>query len=426
MNRIRFPALVSFLIISIYPQVGLGQPGRAEKIDLLVREFAKAKQFSGVVLASENGTVIYEKSFGFANADYKIPCQLNTRIGIASITKLMTIVILNRLIEDGKISPDDKLAKYIPDFPGGDKITIEMLSRHRSGIPHRVMPPEAESISHTTAEFVEKVKQVPLAFEPGTQRLYSSAGYAMLARVFEIASGKSYAHLLQDYVFAPAGMKDSLDFDSETIMERRAQDYLLGPNGYINAPLKDYSFLVGAGSVFSTAADVHRFAQAILYGKYGEQTKNFLIDETTLSGSGSTNGHRAYFEIEREKKYGSVMLSNLASGAFDMIVEGLREILQGKKLSRKNIPAPKIIPDPNEDLTEFFGRYKRSGSGSEFVVLLKKDFLHAGDIRLYPIKKDCFFDYKYFGEVCFLRDKSAKIKEIRWASPGIESIWVKQ
>lgn len=97
--------------------------------------FATAKQFSGVVLASENGKVIYEKAFGVANADYKIPNQLNTRIGIASITKYMTGVILNRLIETKQVALADPLNKYIPDFPNGDKITIEMLARHRSGIP---------------------------------------------------------------------------------------------------------------------------------------------------------------------------------------------------------------------------------------------------------------------------------------------------
>src|SRR5262245_46528853 len=240
------------LLLLFCPQVGLTQGEKARKLDELITQFAKGDQFSGVVLASEDGKVIYEKAFGLANADYKIPNALNTRIGIASITKLMTSVILNRLVEANKISPADKLSKYIPDFPNGDKITIEMLARHRSGIPHRVMPPEAESVTYTSAEFVEKVKQAKLAFEPGTSRLYSSAGYAVLARVLEIVSGKTYSQLLQEFVFTPAAMTDSVDFVGDEIIERRAQDYYLSPNGPVNVPLKNYSFLVGAGSVFST------------------------------------------------------------------------------------------------------------------------------------------------------------------------------
>ncbi len=162
-------------LLLLFAQPAFAQSSTSEKIasksrqiDALIKPFAAANQFSGVVLASENGKVIYEKAFGMANADYKIPNQVNTRIGIASITKYMTTVILTRLIESHKVALADKLGKYIPDFPNGDKITIEMLARHRSGIPHRVMPPEMESVAYTPAEFVEKVKQAKLQFEPGS------------------------------------------------------------------------------------------------------------------------------------------------------------------------------------------------------------------------------------------------------------------
>jgi CubicO group peptidase (beta-lactamase class C family) len=368
--------------------------------------------------------VIYEKAFGLANADFKIPNQLNTRIGIASITKYMTSVILTRLIESNKITLADKLNKYIPDFPNGDKITIEMLARHRSGIPHRVMPPEAESLAYTSAEFAEKVKQAKLAFEPGTGSLYSSAGYAVLARVLEIVSGKNYSQLLQEYVFTPAGMTDSVDFDGDAIMERRAQDYYLSPNGLINVPLKNYSFLVGAGSIFGTARDVYRFGEAGLDGKYGEGVKASLLGQTTFSGSGSTNGHRSYFEIARDKKYGYVILANSA-GVFDLISQGLLEILQGKEATVKSFTIPKIIPNPNKNLAEFLGHYKRS-DGGETDIVIRNGFLYSSDIKLYPTKADCFFEYRFFGEVCFIRDESAKIKEIKWKGYNFGLTWVRQ
>jgi CubicO group peptidase (beta-lactamase class C family) len=352
MNKTRHFIFPLCLFLSLLSQAVFAQSDKARKIDEFIKPFAEANQFYGVVLASENGKVIYEKPFGLANADYKIPNQVNTRIGIASITKYMTSVILSRLVESNKISLADKLSKYIPDFPSGDKITIEMLARHRSGILHRVMPSEAETLAYSAADFVEKAKQAKLAFEPGTNRLYSSGGYAVLARVLEIVSGKTYSQLLQEFVFTPAGMTDSVNFEGDAIMERRAQDYYLSPNGMVNVPLKNYSFLVGAGSVFGTARDVYRFGEAVLDGKYGESVKTSLVGEANLSGSGSTNGHRAYFEIAKDKKYGYVIVSN-SSGAFDLVSQGLTEILQGKSVTVKPLVIPKIVPTPNKNLTEF-------------------------------------------------------------------------
>lgn len=424
MIKLRRAIFASCLLLSLLSSTAVSQTDKAKKIDELIARFAAAQQFSGVVLASEDGKVIYEKAFGLANADYKIPNQLNTRIGIASINKYMTLVVLNRLIEAGKVAPDDKLTKYISDFPAGDKITIDMLARHRSGIPHRVMPPEAESLAYTAEEFVQKVKLAKLAFEPGASRLYSSAGFAVLARVLEIASGKPFPQLLQEYVFAPAGMTDSVDFEGDAIIERRAQDYYLSPSGLVNVPLKNYSFLVGAGSVYSTARDVYRFADAVLDGKYGEANKTALVRDSIFSGSGSTNGHRAYFEIARDKKYGYVILSNLA-GVFDMIAEGVEEILQGREPKVTSFTVPKILSSPGKGLADYLGHYKRS-DGSETEVVLRNGFLHSSDIRLYPTKPDCFFDYRFFGEACFTRDESAKIKELRWKGHGFDLTWVKQ
>ncbi len=422
MNKLKPTILLSCLIVSLLSSNALAQSDKAKKIDELIAPFAAAQQFSGVVLASENGKVIYEKAFGVANADYKIPNQLNTRIGIASITKPMTSVILNRLVEANKIALADKLNKYIPDFPNGDKITIEMLARHRSGIPHRVMPPEAESLAYTSAEFVEKVKQAKLAFEPGTNRLYSSAGYAVLARVLEIASGKTYQQLLQEYVFTPAAMTDSVDFEGDVIIERRAQDYYLSPNGLVNVPVKNYSFLVGAGSVYSTARDLYRFAEAVMDGKYGEASKS-MVGQENFASSGSTNGHRSYLEIARDKKYGYVILSNSA-GVFDMITEGVEEILQGREPKVKSFTLPKFIT-PSKDLTEYLGHYKRA-DGGETDIVLRNGYLFSGDIKLYPTKPDCFFDFRFFGDACFIRDASAKIKEIKWRGHGFDLTWVKQ
>jgi hypothetical protein len=161
-----------------------------------------------------------------------------------------------------------------------------------------------------------------------------------------------------------------------------------------------------------------------LDGKYGEAVKTTLVGQTTLSGSGSTNGHRSYFEIARDKKYGFVLVANSA-GAFDVVSQGLLEILQGKEVTVKSLSIPKIIPNPNKNIAEFVGHYKRS-DGGETDIFNRDGNLYAGDIGLYPTKVDCFFEYRFFGDVCFVRDESAKIKEIKWKGHNFDLVWVKQ
>ena len=407
-------------------QTGLSQSATAKKIDELLQPLAHDGRFSGVVLASENGTVIYEKAFGMANAELKVPNTTGSRIGIASITKPMTAIILTRLIEEKKLTLDDKLSKFIPDFPSGDKITIAMLAQHRSGIPHRVMPDEQESRVYTSAEMIEKIKQAKLAFEPGAREMYSSGGYATLARVLEIVSGQTFAQLLQKYVFDPGQMTDTLDWNGPAIIERRTQEYVCDSSGYTNAAPKDYSFLVGAGSVVSTASDLHKFGNALIDGKYGPGAKASFVRNGLVRSSGNTNGHRSYFEIKEDKSYGVVILSNMACGSFDFVQKGVTEILQGKEPAAKMLTVPKFASNPNKDLTEYTGRYKLSNSGSETTLQVKDGYLFANDIKLYPVKPDCFFDFKYFGDACFVRDASGKITTIRWTGLTFDLTWVRQ
>src|SRR5215203_2371505 len=126
------------------------QASVASRIDSYIAPFAQAGHFSGQVLIAKDGKPIYEKAFGFANGELGVRNTLDTRIGIASITKSMTSIIVRKFYEEGKLTPETTVSKFIPDFPSGDKITVEMLRTHRSGILHRVMPPDRETIPYTS------------------------------------------------------------------------------------------------------------------------------------------------------------------------------------------------------------------------------------------------------------------------------------
>ena len=417
--------VVTCIALLALTQTAFSQSTTAKKIDDLIQPLAREGRFSGVVIASQNGAIIYEKAFGMANAELKVPNTTASRIGIASITKPMTAIILTRLIEEQKLTLDDKLSKFIPDFPNGDKITVAMLSQHRSGIPHRVMPAEEEARVYTSAEMIEKIKAAKLLFEPGTKVTYSSGGYATLARVLEIASGQSYSQLLQRYVFDPGQMNDTLDWNGPSIIERRTQEYVCDSSGYTNATPKDYSFLIGAGSVVSTGLDLYKFGNALIDGKYGSGAKTSFVRDGLFRSSGNTNGHRSYFEIKEDKSYGLVVLSNMACGSFDFVQKGVTEILQGKEPVAKTLVVPKLVPNPNKDINEFTGRY-RAPDGSDINIVLRDGYLYSSDIKMHPVKSDCFFDFKFFGDACFTRDPAGKIAGLRWTGLTFERTWTRQ
>ena len=423
LNRWTLSFVIGFLLL--VASNGASQPSAAERIDAYITPFAKAGHFAGVVLVAQEGKPIYEKAFGYANVEKRALNTIDSRIGVASITKPMTAVITRRLVEAGKLSLSDKVSKFIPGFPLGEKIDVGMLYRHRSGIPHRVMPPEMETLPYTAAEMVERARLAKLEFQPDSGYLYSSAGYSVLARILEIASGKPYGELLKQYVFTPAGMTNSIDHPPGGNIPSFAEDHLLGAEGAYVAPKKDYSFLVGAGSVVSTARDIHSFGLALVSGAFGDSVRAGYLRNRRWWANGSTNGHRAEVRVNGEHNYSYALVSNLNSGASDMILQAIQDIMEGKQISAPVVPRAKVTVRPASEYPQYFGTFEREG-GSRFEVRAKQDTLLAGEVPLIPTGADCFFEYKYYGEVCFVRDAERRIIHITWASPGFTSTWVKK
>lgn len=414
-----------FLLILFSFSAPAQTAGKAAEIDTYIKPLAKANQFSGVILAFYNGKVIYEKSFGMAQAEHDVPNRINTVFSIASVTKPMTQTIAIRLSEEGKLNLQDKLSKWIPDFPDGDRITIDMLIQHSSGIPHRATTEEEESLRYTAEDMVEKARHVKLIFKPGERSAYSSLGYSVLARVLELAAGKSYSRILKEYVFTPAGMKDSVDYNGEMILPHRAQEYFLEPAGIVHAPLKDYSFLVGAGSVFSTAHDIFNFGEAVINGRYGAAVKNNLLTDQVFSANGVTGAFRCFVTLDSRKDFGFVVLSNLSSGANDLLVRDLQNILQNRPVSSPpEIPGFIINPIPVERLKEYVGVYTFPNFTNRITI--KNDQLISGNYKIFPLGNDRFFRFADYATLTFIRNSDGVIKDMEWKGTDIKTTGTKQ
>jgi CubicO group peptidase (beta-lactamase class C family) len=110
-------------------------------IDAYLAPLVERDDISGNLLVARGDSVVYEGSFGWAHRELNVPVTAATRFNVASVTKPMTVIALISLAVDGKLTLDDPLSKWIPDFPRGDEITVAHLVRHRAGIPHRLTEP---------------------------------------------------------------------------------------------------------------------------------------------------------------------------------------------------------------------------------------------------------------------------------------------
>ncbi|MDQ6799459.1 MAG: serine hydrolase, partial [Acidobacteriota bacterium] len=227
-----------------------------------VDQAAAQGKFSGVVLLAENGKPILTKAWGFADAAKKIPNKTDTKFNLGSINKIFTQVAIGQLAAAGKLSLDDTVRKHLPDYPSpvADKITIQQLIEHKSGLgdifgpEYLAAPPSSiRKLSDYLPLFVNK----PLEFEPGNDQRYSNAGYIVLGLIIERESGQTYYDYVRDHIFKPAGMKDTDSFALDAKVANRAT--AITKRGDAELPGRGSS----AGGGYSTAADLLRFAQAL-------------------------------------------------------------------------------------------------------------------------------------------------------------------
>jgi len=203
------------------------------------------------------------------------------------------------------------------------------------------------------------------------------------------------------------------------ILPRRAQEYFLEPSRLVHPPLKDYSFLVGAGSVFSTAHDVFKFGESVVNGTYGASVKKQLTDNGVFEDNGETNGFRCYVIVDAEKDFGFVVISNLHSGANDLLRRDLPGILQDKPVSPPSVPNFSFSKLSSEQLKEYPGDYKFPDFTN--TIVLEGDQLIAGDHKIFPISKDRFFRLADYATLIFTRNSDGSIKGLQWV--GVTRKW---
>lgn len=369
-----------------------------QRIDAVAAAQADAGLLSGVVLVARGDRILLQRGYGFTSWELRAPATPATRFGIGSITKVMTATVVDLLVAEGRLDLDAPASRYLGSFPAGPSggaVTVRHLVDHRAGVPHRVTSPVEETQSLHPSDIVERVRARGLVFEPGTQELYSSAGFSSLARVIERIEGKPFDAVLRDRIFRPASMATAIDETGQQLMPARALPYRLGATAgalvVANAPYKHLGFLTGAGSVYAAAEDLLRFARALRTGAFGAAGKARVDGsggQVWRSWYGRTDGYEASVDIMPATDVTFVFLSNLRSAATWQVRDHVKNLLTGRDAAGIRLPPTPLVA-PFESADSVLGRY---GDAADPLLITAVDgHLFRDGNEIYPIAGERYY-----------------------------------
>lgn len=256
----------------------LSPSAAAGELEAFVKKLAEADVFSGSVLLAKDGKPVYKAAFGVANKDFNVPNRIDTKFNLGSMNKMFTGLAVAQLVEKGKLSFDDPLAKFISDFPDAEsaqKIRIKHLLSHTAGLgPYfsKRYQDSSRASLRTVDDMMMLAKQdEKLQFEPGSRWQYSNTGMLVAGKVIEIVSGQSYFDYIRDQITKPTGMANTGCFELDRVNTNLAVGYdkRFTDSGveFTNNIFEHVMRGGPQGGCYSTVEDLLLFDQALRSGK---------------------------------------------------------------------------------------------------------------------------------------------------------------
>lgn len=270
---------IGFNLISCILLVGFpcfAQQDVEKRIDQYVKSEMKRQKIPGISLAVlRGGKIRILKSYGLANIEHNVPVKPETVFQSGSIGKQFTAAAVMLLVQDGKLSLDEKLATYLPNAPASwQKITVRNLLNHTSGMGNFGDEVDLRR-DYTEDQYFDLVTKTPLKFEPGTSWDYSNLGYVTLGILIHKISGKLYGDFLQERIFGPLKMTTARVISETDIIPNRAAGYRLAATELKNQEwVSPTTNSTADGSLYLTIQDLAKW-DAALYS-------DFPIKQSTL------------------------------------------------------------------------------------------------------------------------------------------------
>lgn len=415
------------------------------KLDTYFEHLSANRKFMGSAAIIFNDSIIYSKSVGFTNAETKNLIDQNTKIRIGSITKTYTAVLVLKAVEEEKLKLTDKLSSYYPQVKNAQKITIEQLLKHRTGIINFTEIPgenKWEQSPHTEEEFINYFVNKPSNFEPDTDFEYSNTNYALLGFILEKVYRKSFAEILEEKICRPLNLKNTY-FSTETDeTKNEALSYNI-QDKYIQNAKVNFSNHPASGGMVSTAIELNKFLSDLFNekliseknlelmlpknkGEYGMGIEKlpFNNPEGYTHGGRIENYFSEYWYFPKEK-IGIATLANAVNINTEYIQMAMLQYAYGTSPELPNFN--KINELSEKEFDKIAGTYIEKNK--EHTVTISSDgkkmiFQNAMSGQMYipfDFKTNTTFDYEGEIQLEFFPDK----KEMKLTQGSIQEYYVK-
>lgn len=233
---------------------------------LILNVFSDTTGPGAVFMIAKDGKPIYEKAFGKANLELAVKMNTKNVFQLGSMTKQFTAIAILILQEQGKLTLQDQLTKYLPDYPNGNQITIHHLLTHTAGIKDFTKMKSIQQIAQkdlTPKELIDFFKNEPIDFKPGEKFEYNNSGYVILGHIIELVSGEVYENYIKQHIFKKIGMDNSRYANDLLVINNRAYGYNKKEYGYTNKTKISFSIPFSSGSLMSTVEDMLKWQNAL-------------------------------------------------------------------------------------------------------------------------------------------------------------------
>jgi len=371
MNRPFFLALSALIFISC---AGSSQSIDKAKLDAYFNTLTEHNRFMGSVAIAQGGELIYSKTVGFADVEQGLKANENTLYRIGSITKTFTAVLVLKAVEENKLSLNQTIDKWFPNIGNADKITIDQMLRHRSGL-HNHLDEWVNSGRHiqaiTEQEMIETITQSGNDFTPDAQTAYSNSGYYLLTFILERIYQKPFSEILEEKIVRPLGLKNTRLGGKINSQNNECHSYIFLGNSWQRLPEAHTSQLLGAGAIISTPTDLVKFSHALFSGKlisenslqqmktiqdhFGMGLKQFPFHHRIGFGhTGGIDGFRSIFAYFPDGDFSIAITSNDMNPNLNEIAITLLNVAYGKTFE---IPEFTALDTTEVDLSQFVGVY---------------------------------------------------------------------